>query len=676
MQSLFWHLTNRTAESLLILNLFHLLLAGLTLLVLLHQLGVNRKHTDRADRLVTFGFFLLVIHFAALTLHFGASFFLHRPVQLVGLERISHGLFVAGVLVIVAAYLDSGNDSRFWWVVAAFPVLAGTVLVDVSSKLPPLGAEGRPHSVAMLAGDLLGFLAVALGAAVVARGKCRWEGGRVRLLALASMALVLLLHGLPSFVPGPVGVVVWNAEEQILSLALFAFTWAAGERSGNLLERVFVRLNLTFIILASLIMLSTAEMAKYQYLRLAEERSMNLAEVLRGHVIYFRDQGESVEQIFAHPEVLRRIVAEFGNLPELREINTYFRGQRVRFRYAPDLEVQETITPQLAPSAENGEANSFTMIRLPIGEGSPPADYVEFIGTMDFVNAYIGKYLIFIYCAFTVIVVLATAIIGIIVRDTDRQLRRQYTELQEAHQQLAQAAKLASIGELAGGMAHEINNPITSILALSSHMAGKPSGEDGLSPRERKNLQLIAQQAERVSALVGGLLSFSRQSQLHLSQLDIGELLKTALDLVQYRLKDGRIQVRLRIPAGLPHVTGDASRLSEVFVNLLKNAIDAMPEGGTLGVEAAFQPEDGAVRVEVRDSGHGIPAEHLPRIFDPFFTTKAPGRGTGLGLSISHGIVKDHGGEIWARSEPGQGTTFAVSLLTEVNCYETTCSRD
>jgi two-component system NtrC family sensor kinase len=111
-----------------------------------------------------------------------------------------------------------------------------------------------------------------------------------------------------------------------------------------------------------------------------------------------------------------------------------------------------------------------------------------------------------------------------------------------------------------------------------------------------------------------------------------------------------------------------------VFVNLLGNGIDAMPTGGTLIIRAFGTAADASVRVEVEDTGGGIAAEHLPRIFDPFFTTKAPGRGTGLGLSISHGIIKDHGGEIWARSAPGAGTTLVVSLSARGERHESACS--
>ncbi len=442
----------------------------------------------------------------------------------------------------------------------------------------------------------------------------------------------------------------------------------AGERSRNLLDRVFVRLNLTFILLASLIMLITAGMEKYQYLRLAEERSMNLAEFLRGHIVYYRARGERLEDIFGHPEVLRRVVVEFGTLPELREVDIYLDGRLASFRYTQNWEIQEAILPLASVGSEDRStqlANSFQMIRLPIGAQAESENRIEFLGTMDYINEYIGEYIILIYCLFTIMVGLASGIIGIIVRDTDKRLRRQYAELQETHNQLAQTAKLASVGQLAGGMAHEINNPVTSILSLASHMAeDKNSGT--LNSRQRTNLQVIAQQAQRVSKIVGNLLTFSRQSHLQLSQVEVGELLDTAVTLVQYRLRDSKIRLRREIDSPLPPVLGDAGRLTEVFINLLNNAIEAMPGGGTLTLRArrTTGPE-GGVRVEVADTGQGIPAEHVSRIFDPFFTTKEPGRGTGLGLSISHGIIRDHGGRIWAESPPGGGARLTVLLPKE-----------
>jgi signal transduction histidine kinase len=531
------------------------------------------------------------------------------------------------------------------------------LLVDLSRWLPPSDVIERSHTVPMLLGDALAIGALLLGIRVVARGDCAWPGRHMRLAALGSFVVVFALHAAPAVLP-QYSTLFWNIEQHLLTLTLCALTWVVGERSRELLDRVFVRLNLLFLILASLVMLLTAGMEKYQYFRLAEQRSVNLAEFLRGHVIYYGEQGETVEQIFAHPEVLRRVVTEFGTLPELREVNVYLQGKHAGFRYTSDWEVKETIVPEAGPPSSDLK-NKFLMIRLPIQPSGP--DHIEFIGTLDYVNTYIGRYILIIYSAFTIVLGVGVMLIGIIVADTDRQLRRRYAELQEAQQQLANAAKLASIGELAGGMAHEINNPITSILALASHMAS--SSGSPASPRARKNLQLIAQQAERIAELVRGLLTFSRQTQMHTTDVDLRKLLNTSLDLVGYRIRGTGIAVRREIDPRLPHIRGDASRLTEVMVNLLANAIDAMPNGGELAVRAAASGV-GEVRVEVQDNGEGIPAERLPRIFDPFFTTKEPGSGTGLGLSITHGIVKDHGGEIWAQSEAGKGTTFVISLNT------------
>lgn len=653
MESLLWHLTNRTAETLLILNLFHLLLTGLAVMVLLHQ-RVNRDAKTRADRLITTGFSLLALHFALLTLRFGAVFFLQEQIGLAGLERISHSLLVCGTLVIVAGYLDAAGVA-LRYAALTIPALLVVLLVDLSRTLPSTDPIQRPHSFPMLLADALAIGALLLGIRVIARRDCAWPGRGMRLAALSSFTVVFAMHGAPLLVPR-YAILCWNIEQHLLTVTLCALTWAVGERSRELLDRVFVRLNLLFLILASLVMLITAGMEKYQYFRLAEQRSVNLAEFLRGHVIYYGGQGESVEQIFAHPEVLRRVVTEFGTLPELREVNIYTQGERAGFRYSSNWEVSERIVPDDGPTPADLK-NSFLMIRLPIqGSGR---DRIEFVGTLDYVNTYIGRYILVIYTAFTIVLGVGVMLIGIIVADTDRQLRRRYAELQEAQQQLANSAKLASIGELAGGMAHEINNPITSILALASHMAS--SGGSERSPRTRKNLQLITQQAERIAELVRGLLTFSRQTQMHTRDVDLRKLLNTSLDLVGYRMRETGISVRREIDPRLPHIRGDASRLTEVMVNLLANAIDAMPNGGVLAIRAA-EANAGEVRVEVADTGEGIPPERLPRIFDPFFTTKEPGRGTGLGLSITHGIVKDHGGEIWAQSEPGKGTTFVISL--------------
>ncbi len=666
MESLLWQVSNRTAETLLILNLFHLLLAGLTLLVLLHR--ARTRDGELVGNLLPAGFVLLVLHFAVLTIYFGLAFFAHKDPQLGDPERLFHGILIAAVLMLAAAYVQRARGSPPVWLLPSLLGLTILVVVDIALDTQPMA--GRPHSVFMLASDLMGA-AAALLALREARSNT-WEARRVHIAALGAVAGVLLLHGVPSFLAPHTGIAVWNFDEHLLSFALFAFAWAAGEGSGKLLHRVFVRLNLTFVVLASVIMLITAGMEKYQYFRITEERSTSLGEFLRGHIVYYGAQGEDLQQILAHPEVMKRVVVEFGNLPELREVNLVFRGERASLVYQPDGEIRESINPAGPESTPIEGQNRFRIVRLPLGAPLPEG-YLEFTGTTEFVNERIGNYIIFIYSSFTLVLLMATGVIGMIVADADRQLRRRYHELQEAQQQLAQTAKLASIGELAGGMAHEINNPITGILSLASHMA-ESNNNSRLTARERKNLALIASQAERIAGLVRGLLSFSRQTQLHLSEVDVRELLRTALDLVRFRMSGASIAVECQFARDLPKVIGDASRLTEVFINLLSNAIDAIPGQGTLTLRAFPDAENpNCVRVEVADTGTGIAPDQLSRIFDPFFTTKPPGQGTGLGLSISHGIVRDHGGQIWAHSTPGAGTTVLVSLPQEVHRYEAAC---
>ncbi|MBI3492012.1 MAG: hypothetical protein HY047_09560 [Acidobacteria bacterium] len=606
------------------------------------------------------------MQFGLHALYFGLGFFFHKELAWPGIERLVHGLGVCGFLMVAAAFINAPQGRKAELVqrsVGACLALAGVLVVDILVPWPALSFG--EHSVAMVFSDAL--VLVAAGTVVAVALWSRRKGWRAHAVVLACLIVVFLLHIGSLFVSPGREILAWSAEQHALLVLLFALAWAVGERSRDLLDRVFVRLNLTFIVLASLILLITAGMEKFQYVRLAEERSMDLAEFLRGHVVYYRARGETLDVMFHRPEVLKRVIVEFGTLPELRGVHVYLDGRSVSFRYSPDWEVKEevmSVAQQNAAGRETDPRNSFRMNELPIETGTDPGNRVELVGTMDYINAYIGRYIILIYSLFTLMVGLATGVIGIIITDAERQRRRQYAELQETHQRLAQAAKLASIGQLAGGMAHEINTPMTSILSLATHLTeAKPTAP--LTSDQRKSLDVIAKQAQRASRIVSNLLTFARQTRLELSRADVGELLETAIELLHYRLNHGTIQIRREIDDDLPLVLADAGRVTEVFVNLLNNAIDAMPAGGTLVVRACLKREAPAgVCVEVTDTGSGISPDDLPRIFDPFFTTKQPGHGTGLGLSISHSIVKDHGGEIWARSSLGAGATLVVTLPT------------
>jgi len=222
-----------------------------------------------------------------------------------------------------------------------------------------------------------------------------------------------------------------------------------------------------------------------------------------------------------------------------------------------------------------------------------------------------------------------------------------------------QADKLAALGTLSAGIAHEINNPIGIITSRVEVMLLE--GEGGALPAElRKDLEVILRQARRVAAITQGLLSFARQSSGVRAPVNLNRVVEEIFHLVQKDLTRGHIEVTLSLDETLPDSVADANAIGQVLLNLLTNARSAMPDGGQITIATSYQPATRSLRLTVTDSGSGIPPEILPKIFDPFFTTRSDG--TGLGLSISHGIVHDHHGILAVRSEVGKGTTFTLTF--------------
>jgi signal transduction histidine kinase len=223
-----------------------------------------------------------------------------------------------------------------------------------------------------------------------------------------------------------------------------------------------------------------------------------------------------------------------------------------------------------------------------------------------------------------------------------------------------QAEKLAALGTLAAGLAHELNNPIGIISSRIEIMLLDADSEP--LPREVvEDLRVLHRHAQRVARIAQGLLSFARQSPGQRGPVDLNHLVEETLLLMEKQVvKDGIVVKRSLAPV-LPPVWGDGNALQQVVLNLLTNARDALERGGEIAVETASAPgRPGSARLVVRDTGPGIPPDVLPRIFDPFFTTKSGG--TGLGLSISYGIVRDHQGTVDVQSRSGQGTTFILTF--------------
>jgi signal transduction histidine kinase len=232
-------------------------------------------------------------------------------------------------------------------------------------------------------------------------------------------------------------------------------------------------------------------------------------------------------------------------------------------------------------------------------------------------------------------------------------------ELQNRQEQLLQSGKMAAVGTLTSGIAHELNNPLNNIgLTVEALM----DDFDQLSDEEkRRMLSQAYTQMERAGATVRNLLDFTRKGRSIFTRFQVVKAVETAKRLVGNEARLADVTWSVNLPENLPEIRGHPHDLQQVFLNLFLNGIQAMPEGGELRVEADVV--DGEwVCVRVADSGPGISPEHLSEIFDPFFTTKEPGKGTGLGLSVSHGIIEEHGGRIEVTSDPGQGTVFSVYL--------------
>jgi signal transduction histidine kinase len=242
--------------------------------------------------------------------------------------------------------------------------------------------------------------------------------------------------------------------------------------------------------------------------------------------------------------------------------------------------------------------------------------------------------------------------------DLEESLRRN----QEAQAQLIQSEKLASIGTLAAGVAHELNQPLMLIRGYAQRLLRK---ENGIGPKAREEIEIIEGETSRMTRIIQQLKDFSRKSTGDYQEVDINSVIQSSFALLSEQLRLHKIEVRLELGHALPRIWGDPIQLTQVFVNIITNARDALHEvgGGTLTVRSRSAHAN-TVEVLFEDTGPGIPADILPRIFDPFFTTKAVGSGTGLGLSIALGLIQAHGGKIDVESESGRGARFTVALGT------------
>jgi signal transduction histidine kinase len=258
-------------------------------------------------------------------------------------------------------------------------------------------------------------------------------------------------------------------------------------------------------------------------------------------------------------------------------------------------------------------------------------------------------------------------------RTLELKIAERTAELEAAQTQLVQSEKMSAIGQLAAGVAHELNNPMGGILGYAQfalEKISKATPED-MTTKDidslHRYLSDIEQQARRCRSIIKNLLKFSRSSdKKEWEEFDLNSMLDDTISLIQHQLDLNNIELTRDFAKDLPALNGSASQLQQVFTNLILNAQHAMPEGGKLFITTRQSPRlgefSGCAEVIIEDTGSGIETEHINKIFEPFFTTKETGKGTGLGLSITYGIVKEHGGDITVQSEPGKGTKFTVIL--------------
>jgi len=244
-----------------------------------------------------------------------------------------------------------------------------------------------------------------------------------------------------------------------------------------------------------------------------------------------------------------------------------------------------------------------------------------------------------------------------IIRDISERKRAQ-EEQRQMHEELNLASRLASVGQLASGVAHEINNPLSAVIGFSELLMRKDVSDD-----TKQDLQIINESAQRVSRIVKNLLIFARRSKSGREYADINSILSAGLELRAYEMRNNNIELVTRFDPRLPWTVVDVGRIQQVLLNIITNAEQAMLSAGGEGkLVVTTKLINGAIRVSFEDNGPGISPENLNMVFDPFFTTKSVGEGTGLGLSICYGIMKEHNGRISVQSKLGKGATFAVEL--------------
>ena len=257
-------------------------------------------------------------------------------------------------------------------------------------------------------------------------------------------------------------------------------------------------------------------------------------------------------------------------------------------------------------------------------------------------------------------------------RTLEDRVEQKTHELTGAREEMSRVERMASIGKLAAVVAHEINNPLAGVLTYAKLLKKRAAKEPSVNSENIEMLDLIESESRRCGEIVRNLMTFGRPSSMNYKPADLNSVIDRCVRLVQHQLDLKNIELHLNLARDLASVRCDPGQIEQVLLALVMNAIDALPDGGTLTLATHKAPTGTDVQVEVRDDGVGMPPEVLKNMFEPFFTTKERGRGLGLGLAISRQIVERHQGKIEVKSEPGKGTQFTITLPMQASVAQTT----
>ncbi|MFQ5929752.1 MAG: sensor histidine kinase, partial [Acidobacteriota bacterium] len=590
--------------------------------------------------------------FLCSSLNFYEFYYQHRLLQQ-DPENVACGFFFMGALLLGAAF----NPPSSFKSPLAFLFLAGAALA-LAHLITHLMNRGQtpsgPHFLAISA--LFGLFIIVL---LTGEGE-RKAGLFPLLLFLGFSASFFLSFLLKSGANEALNTAFWIGQHLALVGSLIVLAHVVESDSGDLFVKFFIRLNLTFILLAGFIIFLVAGVQRQQYVSFAAREVEHLMEFLQGHVMYFHDRGQNDRQVLGNPEISKRIVWDFGNISDLRSVAIRLNRLQLNMIIDSNGLIEHAIEERsLERKLSFDPTIKGNMLRLsaPIYAGDQVVGWVELNKSLVSMNKVIAQQIMIIFSAFTVIVVASGVVVGIIVTQADATIRRQYAELEETHKQLLQAAKLAALGEMAGGVAHEINNPLGVILGRADYL--------GTLARQRQadefaeDLEVIQHNAARAGKIISDLLDFARPHPLDRQTHDLNSLVTQTAELMEPQAESRDLTLQKQLSALAP-VEIDWDHMQQVLVNLINNSIDACQDGGTIRLWTQMNSSHSLVEVTVEDDGVGIPAEHLKNIFDPFFTTKE--QGTGLGLSVSYSIVRDHGGQLSVESQPGPGTRFTITL--------------